>query len=244
MTQSDAAVAAAVPSKGLLARAIGVVLSPRETYADIVARPRVLGALGLVLAIMIAVSSAFAYTQVGRDLMIEQGVAMLESFNVQVTDQMYDTIEQQANQPPYRTAIAQLIFIPTVAAIIAGLILAVFTATLGGDAKFKQVYAVVIYSCCLLALQTFFVYPMFYLKESMSSPTSLAVFLPFLDDASFLGRFIGAFDLFRLWWVVNLSIGVGVLYKRRTSPIAWSMLAVYAFVSFVYAGVATAFSGA
>jgi hypothetical protein len=244
MTDSVAAAPLANPSRGLLSRAVGVVLTPKTTYADVAAKPRILGALTLVLIIMIGASVAFSSTQIGRDLMMEQGVRVLESFGVQVTDQMYSVIEAQANQAPYRSVIGQLIVLPLMAAILAGLILAVYTAILGGDGKFKQVYAIVVHSGILLALQALFIYPLFYLKGSMASPTSLAVFLPFLDESSFLARLIGAIDLFRLWWIVNLAIGVGVLYKRKTSPVVWTMLTVYAVIALIIAAIGSAVSGA
>jgi hypothetical protein len=55
---------------------------------------------------------------------------------------------------------------------------------------------------------------------------------------------MGSIDLFRIWWIVSLAIGFGVLYKRRTGPIAVSLLAVYIIIVLVIAGVRTALSGA
>ena len=240
-----AAQAAGSPSKSLLARAVGVILSPKETYADVAAGPRILGALGAVVIIVVAVSTTFSSTRLGKDLALEQTIRVMEGFGLQVSDQMYSQLESRImNQGPILPAVGTAVGLPIVAMICAGILFAVFTALLGGDAKFKQVYAIVIYSGFLLALQTLFIYPMFYLKESMASPTSLAVFLPFLDESSFVARLVGAIDLFRLWWIVNLSIGIGVLYKKRTSPIVWSMLAVYAVIALIIAAAGAAFSGA
>ena len=44
--------------------------------------------------------------------------------------------------------------------------------------------------------------------------------------------------------LISLAIGLGVLYKRRTSPIAWGLLAVYAVLALAYAGVRAALAGA
>ena len=57
-------------------------------------------------------------------------------------------------------------------------------------------------------------------------------------------RFLGAIDLFLLWWVVNLAIGLGVLYKRRTGPIATGMLITFVAIALVVAAVRAALSGA
>ena len=40
----------------------------------------------------------------------------------------------------------------------------------------------------ITALQNVFAIPLDYVRETLSSPTTLKVFLPFVDDASFLGR--------------------------------------------------------
>jgi len=245
MTETVAAADVAAPSKNLLARAIGVILSPKATYEDVVRRPRILGALALVVLIVVAVSTTFSSTQLGKDLALEQTIRYMEAFGMQISDQVYSQMESRMmNQSPILPAIGTAVVLPVTAAIFAGILFAVFTALLGGNARFKQVYAIVVHSGFLLALQTLFIYPMFYLKESMASPTSLAVFTPFLDEASFLARLVGAVDVFRIWWIVNLAIGIGVLYKRRTSPIVWSMLAVYAVIALIIAAAGVAFSGA
>jgi hypothetical protein len=44
--------------------------------------------------------------------------------------------------------------------------------------------------------------------------------------------------------MVNLSIGLAVLYSRRTGPIATTMIAIYITLALVIAGVKTALAGA
>jgi hypothetical protein len=237
--------AGTVSPKGLFGRALGVVLSPKDTYADVAIRPGIVPALCLVLVIVVSAATIFSSSQVGRELTLEQAVKSMETFGIQVSDQMYTQMESRImNQRAYGPAIGTAVIFPVLGAIVAGIVFAVFTPLMGGDAKYSQVFAVVVHSGILIALQTLFIYPMFYLKQSMASPTSLAVFLPFLDETSFVGRLIGAFDLFRLWWIVNLAIGVGVLYRRKTASIVWSMLAVYAVIALIIAGVGVALSGA
>ncbi len=115
---------------------------------------------------------------------------------------------------------------------------------MGGEASFKQVYAVVVHSGVIGALQTLFVTPLNYAKESMTSSTSLAVFLPMVDDTGFFGMVLGSIDLFRIWSTLSLAIGLAVLYKKRTAPVAWSLLAIYGIIVLIIAGVRAALSGA
>jgi hypothetical protein len=128
--------------------------------------------------------------------------------------------------------------------VMAGIALVVFNAALGGEATFKQAYAIVVHSGFIGALQTLFVTPLNYVRESMSSATSVLAFLPMIDEKSFLGMLFGSIDFFRIWSTVSLAIGLAVLYKRRTAPIAWSLLAVYGIIVLAIAGVRAALSGA
>jgi hypothetical protein len=57
--------APAEASKGLLARVIGVFVSPRATYADVAARPRWFGALALSTVVVAGGFFIFLSSEVG-----------------------------------------------------------------------------------------------------------------------------------------------------------------------------------
>lgn len=227
----------------LPARAIGVIFSPYETYADIAAYPRALGALLLVIAIAGGTAVAFGSTQVGREITFDWTIQSIESMGRPVSDQMYREMEtRMMNQPAWQSGLGQLVAWPLIGSIAAGMLLFVFNVILGYESKFKNVFAIVIHSFILVALQLVVIYPIFYAQHSMSSsPTSLTVFLPFLDTDSFVTHFLGFFDLFRLWWLVNISIGMAVLYKRRTQPILIGFLAVYFLIALAIASIRALF---
>jgi hypothetical protein len=133
--------------------------------------------------------------------------------------------------------------IPVVTLITAGILFAVFNAAMGGRAAFKQLFAVVSHAGVISALGWIFVMPLNYLRESMSSPTNLTALAPGLPEGSFVARLLGTVDLFLIWWVVVLAIGLAVLYRRRTQPIVMSLLAVYAVIALIIAGTMSAMGG-
>ena len=47
--------------------------------------------------------------------------------------------------------------------------------------------------------------------------------------------FLGSIDLFFVWATISLAIGLGVLYRRRTGPIAVTMLGLYVGIALVIA---------
>ncbi|MCU0256647.1 MAG: YIP1 family protein, partial [Vicinamibacterales bacterium] len=128
-------------------------------------------------------------------------------------------------------------------ALFAGLLFGVFSGALGGQASFKQVFAVLAHTSVLSLLQALFVTPMNYARESLSSATSLGVFLPMLPEGSFLANFLGAIDLFILWSLALTAIGLAVLYRRKTAPIFISLVAAYAVIALAIAAVKAALGG-
>lgn len=240
------ALTATAAPKGLLARIFGILVAPRATYADVAARPSWLGVLAVVLLVMATGSIVFFSTDVGKEALIEQQEKTIESLGIKLPPEALQQMQERAARPytPYVTAASQVIFIPIIALIISGIAMGIFTAVLGGDASFKQVFAIVAHAGVVSAAQQLFVYPLDYARGSLSSPTNLAVFLPFLDENTFPARLLGSIDLFLIWWMVNLAIGLGVLYKRRTGPIAVGFLCVYLVIALIIAGIRTAVAGA
>jgi hypothetical protein len=223
---------------------MGVIFSPRDTYADIVRTPRWLGAMVVVIVMSGAVFFAFLSTEVGQNAMIDSQLTAQESMGRQIPDAQIEAMERFAPYFRYVFPLIQAVAIPIITVVMSGLLLAVLNAMLGGQATFKQVIAIVTFASFVPTLQSLVVMPLNYVRETMTSATSLVVFLPMVDGNSFLGMLLGAIDLFRIWWLVSLAIGLGVLYKRRTSPIAWSLLGVYGALVLAFAGIRAAFSGA
>jgi hypothetical protein len=245
MPEAPASQGGTLPAaKGLLARAVGVLTTPRSTYASIAAHPRVVGALALTAAVMVTGTLVFLNTEVGQQAVIDQQVQQAEAFGRPFNDEQYARLEQFAPYLGYIGAVFQVVGIVIGALVIAGLSYAVFSALLGGDATFKQAYTVVAHSGFVLVLMQLFTLPLDYVRESLTSPTRFAIFLPFLEEDSFLGRLFESLDLFYVWWGVNLAIGFGVLYRRRTVPIAAGILVIYLCLALLSAAIRTALAGA
>ncbi len=229
----------AAPSPGLAARIIGVVFSPRPTYEAVAERPRAFGVLAVSVLVMMLAQGIFLSTDVGKRALLDTQVSSMETFGVNVTDEMYAQMQAQLPIAPYTTAGSQLVLIPLVSAVFAGLLLALFTAVLGGNATFKHVFAVVAHANVILALQQLFSTPIAYARGDMTSATKLAVFLPNLEEMGFTSYLLSALDLFIAWWLISVAIGIAALYRRTTGPIAAGLLASYFVIALLIAVVRT-----
>ena len=241
-TPSTAAPAEPARGKSLLARIVGVFFSPRATYADVAAHPRWFGVMAIGVLLVAGGTFAFLSTEIGQQAVMDQQVQVLESFGVRLNEAQQAQMESRMESARYTGAISQVVFIPLSAAVLAGILLAVFNALMGGDATFKQAFSIVAHSGLIIALQTAFALPLDYVRETMTSPTNLGVFAPLLEENSFMARLLGSIDLFHIWTFVSLAIGLGVLYKRKTGPIATTIFIIYGVIVIALAAIRTALS--
>jgi hypothetical protein len=223
------------PALSLPARVWGILTAPRETFADVVARPRWFGMMALVLIISAVCMGAFFSTQVGQTAWLDQVVEKARQSGQEMPEAQWAAMQKMASYMGIIYAVSALVIAPIMWLAVSGLLFAVFNAALGGTSSFKQLFAVFVHSTAITVVQQLFVAPLNYVRETMTSATNLAVFLPMLDESSFLAKLLGTIDLFLIWWVVVLSIGLAVLFKRKTGPIAAGLFIVYGVIAVVVA---------
>jgi hypothetical protein len=224
-------------------RTVGVIASPHATYAEVVERPRSAAVLALVSAAMVAASAAFLSTDVGRQALLDSQIQTLEMFGRRMTAVEYRRFEAVGRHAALYGAVGQVAgLLASVAGVtLAGL--AVGRLVLRAGAPFRQVWAVVSHSSVILGLRAICSAPLYYARESMSSPTNLALVLPIFEDGTFGARALAGIDLFTVWWLVSLSIGFGVAFHQRTTRVTLGLLAVYVAVALALAGTSAALSG-
>lgn len=230
-----------VPGKapGLAARIFGVLMSPRDTFAAVVAKPRWLGVL-LVTTVM---SSAGYYLILSspdmQDSIVDQQITAMESRGQKVSDDQVANIERFIGYLPVGYGVGIFILGPLVGAAVAGIITGIFTTLMGGNGTFKQVFAIMSHAGFIPAISSLFIAGMLAVGAKpigVRPPgANLGVFLPMLDEKSFLAVMFRSIDMFLLWWMVVAAIGLGVLYKRRTGPIATTFIGLYVVIAVLIA---------
>jgi Yip1 domain len=233
--------AATAASRSLAARLVGVLTSPRDTYAQVAARPQWFGAFLTVVLVAGLAGAVFTATEVGQRAILDQQVNQMEAWGRHLTDADMQQMEGMLPNYKYLAPIFQLAFFGVGGLLTAGAAFVVFSALMGGDATFKQVFAVVAHSGVVLAVAALFSLPLDYARETMSSPTSLTVFLPMLEETSFAAKLLGSFDLFRIWWAISLAVGLGVLYRRRPARVAAALVIIYIALAVLYAAAVSVF---
>jgi hypothetical protein len=224
----------------LAARFFGILFSPRATYADVVARPRTAGMMILVLLISAAGQFTLFSTERGQRAMqasFDEGIREQRAQGNEVPPESVEAMRRFASIVGYVSAVGQLVFGPLIFLLIAAIVRFVCNAFLDSEASFPQALAVVTHSGVVTAVGGLFMFTMQYVNGNMNSPTNLIVFFPMLETGGFLDYLIRTVDLLYVWSFINLAIGLGVLYRRRTGAVAATLLGLYAMVGLLIATV-------
>jgi hypothetical protein len=229
---TEAAAPDLAPHPGLFARFVGIITSPKATFEAVVRRPKVIGILALVALLMGASQAAMNLTEKGRQASLDFQVQQMEKMGMTVTDQVYESMAARQKYAIYTSFIGMFVGLPIGLLILSGILYAVLNAIMGGTAEFKQVMAVCAHSFVISAVGAIFAGVMNFMKGSIStSVANLGMLLPMLPERSFAANLAGAIDVFTIWWLIVCSIGLGVLYKRKTSSIAIGLFIVFAIIS-------------
>jgi hypothetical protein len=82
-----------------------------------------------------------------------------------------------------------------------------------------------------------------YMRQTMSSATNLAVFFPDLAEGSFVASVLGFIDLFWIWYLVVLAIGLAAVYRRRWTSVAGGLFVVYVVMGLAIAAIKAVLGG-
>lgn len=223
------------PAPGLFARFIGVLTAPRATFEKIVPSPTVFGALALVALIATVVSAVFMNSEVGRAAFTE-AMQQRAASNTQMSPDQLQAMERMA--PIIRTvsSFIPLIFVPIAMMAISGVLFIVFNVLMGGAATLRQMMSVVSHSQFVSVIGTIVGFIISYMRGTMlGGATNLTAFLPNVDERSFAFQLARSVDLFLIWWLVVLAIGLSVLYRRKTSGVAVTLFSIYGAIAVLIA---------
>jgi hypothetical protein len=172
---------------------------------------------------------------------VDQWERTATAFGQTVDDASYARMEEQANNGAagllYAAGTA-LAYGPLLVFAVSGVLFAVLRGRSGADRagpRYVQLLAVVAYAGVILALRQVVAAPINYVRESISSPTTLVQFFGMVDETSSIARFLGVIDLFVVWWIVVLAIGVSVLYRRPTRSLALAFTGAYVVLALLTA---------
>lgn len=146
--------------------------------------------------------------------------------------QVQQTVDQAA---PFMLPFSIVIAILQVAVMVfltAGVV-HLLMKMLGGKGTFRGARAIVAWSMLVSALGTIIKLPFMKMKESLyGAETGLVIFFKNLEPSDKLYRFLfTGFDVFMIWWIIVLGIGMAVAYKASKGKAFTAVIIIWVLMT-------------
>ncbi|HPC35673.1 MAG TPA: YIP1 family protein [Candidatus Marinimicrobia bacterium] len=220
-------------NKTIFSKIISIFWEPSATFRALAVKT---GWLDIVVPVLLVLLVALAGMPYVTPLTVEEQkdyIARSERLTEEQKALAYDRIDQQAGSA--RAYITSAVFIVVRTAVVAGVLILVSNFLFGGEVKYKSMLAVSAYASLVDIIANAVKVPLMLSQQTVRIYTSPAVFLQ--DDSTFWFRLFANLDLFVLWKVILLGIGVGVVSKVKTSKSIWTIFICWLIYCLAVAGI-------
>ena len=151
-------------------------------------------------------------------------------------------MDERMSGPQYMGWVATALGGPISAMFMALIALLVGNTFMGGSAKYGQLLNIAAWSYMINILESIVKIPLMLQKWSLDVFTGLGV-LGIGEKGSFINSFFNGIDIFAIWRIILITIGMGIIYNKKTRPYAIAMLAVWIVLRLIAAGANSFFGG-
>ena len=231
------------PRLSLPRRLIGTVVAPRATLERVVALPQWMDVLVVSTLVISGSTGVLLLTDVGQQAFVDERVASVEAFGGRVTDADYLAWQASRGSAWWHVGLAIVVGVPLLVIVLARVVTLAFAA--GGErAPRRAVLGIVAHASVIGALQSLVAMPLHFVRESLSGVTNLAALVPLFAEGSAGAVLLGTIDLFVIWQLAVLALGLSIAYERPLLPVLASTLGLYGALALSLAALKSTLGGA
>ena len=199
-------------------RFLKVLIAPGEAFRVVVDDPRILwpGLIIISISLLLTILAIPELKQYTTETLVASGKSL-------------DQIALAMKIVVPGALVGTILAMPVVWLAQTG-ILALYNQFSVGEARFKQLFAVAIFSgvpsIVKAVISTGLIKTMGY-KASLQVSTSLALFLGTANQTSFLYRLLGQIELFSIWGLVLLILGSSLAMKKKGKGLAIYLVTIW-----------------
>jgi hypothetical protein len=212
-------------------RLTGVFFEPAKTFEDVAARPGFWAPLILVIVVSLVYMALFGQ-HVGWERMIRHQTETSARAAQQPPEQREAGIQMAVKIAPIAGYVGVLVGIPLVWLIWSAVLLGIVKGMMSAQVRLKQVFAILCYAglpgviMALLAIAVMFMKPPDDFNLQNPLVFNPGAFMDPLTTSKFLYSLASALDLFRLWTLVLVAIGLKAAGGKQLS-MGGAMTAVF-----------------
>ena len=180
-------------------------------------------------------------TEVGYDTALER----IENSSRIPDDQKVEIIaqmEERMDGPQITGWVASAFGGPVTVFFMALIALLVGNTFMGGSAKYGQLLNITAWAFMINILETIVKIPLMLNKWTLEVYTGLGV-LEIGEKGSFINSLLAGMDVFAIWRIILIAIGMGIIYNKKTQPYAVGMLIAWFVLKIIGAGLSSFLGG-
>jgi len=199
----------------------------------------------LVILAVLGVVSFWAIQDLATEVGYDTARERIENSSRIPDDQKEDIIaqiEEKMDGPQITGWVASALGGPITVFFMALIALLVGNTIMGGSAKYGQLLNITAWAYMINILESIIKIPLMLSKWSLEIYTGLGVF-GIGAKGSFINSIFNAIDIFAIWRIVLMAIGMGIIYNKKTRPYAIAMLVAWFVLKLIGAGFSSFFGG-
>ena len=234
------------PQMGMVGRFLAVFTDPRKAFTCV--RKNHEWIIVLVLAAAVSIGSyQFTKPIIRKDVIaqLEEQLKSNPNVSAERRQEIMDTVAARFDNPWLQ--FLGPVWMLVVFAVVAGILLFLGNILMGGQTNFLTVLNMYALTWLVVIPETIVKVPLVISKSSTKVETSLALLLSAENSNKFLQTLLGKFDLFGLWQLALVILGLSVLCRTSFGKSAAAVGAAWFILVLIQAGLASiglGFSGA
>lgn len=199
----------------------------------------------LIILAVVGIISFWAIQDLATEAGYDAAIERIESSSRIAVDQKEEIIakmDERMSGPNYMGWIFSFLGNPIVVFFMALVALIVGNTFMGGSAKFGQLLNITAWAYMISILENIVKIPLMLNKWSLEVYTGLGV-LGIGEKGSFINSLFAGIDIFVIWRIVLIAIGMGIIYNKKTKPYIVAMLGAWFVLRLIGAGFSSFFGG-
>lgn len=201
----------------------------------------------LLILVALGVISYWVIQDLVAEVQYDAGLERIENSSRIPDDQKEEIIakmESQMDSGPQKIIawVASGLGGPISVFFMALIALLVGNTFMGGSAKYGQLLNVTAWAFMVNILESIVKIPLMLSKWSIEVYTGLGV-LGIGEKGTFIHSLLAGIDIFAIWRIVLIAIGMGIIYNKKTQPYAVGMLIAWFVLKLIGAGASSFFGG-
>jgi hypothetical protein len=226
---------------------VNVYFAPSMTFEAIKDSTWKQGLVPLLVLVLLGLASMGFLQDLMKDIQYDETMKRIEESSRIPEEQKGAVIAQMQERFDNPSMVSKVVGWATVAIsnpirvlFMTVIVLLIGNTIFGGDVRYGRLLVMTSYVYMLSILEMAVKTPLMLSKWSVDVYTGLGL-LGIGEQGGFLHSFLAGFDIFALWRIILIAIGMGILYEKETKTFLWALLGYWILQISIIAGIQGAF---